>query len=164
MALAVMAMMGTCCPEDASRWRITRGRLEAVHLRHLAVHEDDVVGELGEEFHGFQAVGRHVDPAAQLLQQAHGDFLVDHVVLDHEHAGVERTRALLASGELSATTGRIVRSRRRRRARQLNRDDWRTGLVSMAAIPARCAAVPRPRWLTERQHDQPRGRQRPDPP
>ena len=64
------------------------GGLEPIHLRHLAVHEDEIVGELGEELHRFETVGRHVDPAAQLLQEANGDFLVDHIVLDHEHAGV----------------------------------------------------------------------------
>ena len=34
-----MAMIGTCLPEFL-RWRELRGRFQAVHFRHLNVHED----------------------------------------------------------------------------------------------------------------------------
>ena len=88
-------MMGTMEPRGRLALTDQAGRLEPIHLRHLAIHEDDVVGERGEELHSFQPVGRHVDPAAQLLQEANGDFLIDHIVLHHEHAGVERGRRLL---------------------------------------------------------------------
>ena len=43
-AFAVMAMIGTCAPRGLARARGSRGGLEAVHLRHLAVHQHHVVG------------------------------------------------------------------------------------------------------------------------
>jgi hypothetical protein len=65
------------------------GRLEAVHHRHLEVHQDEVegVGPGGVEgVEGETPVVGHVHGGAQLLQQAAGDELVDVVVFDQQDA------------------------------------------------------------------------------
>ncbi len=61
----------------------------AVHVRHLAVHEDEVVGEQVEHLDRLLAVGGHVHAAPELFQHSHGHFLVCDVVLRQEHAGTE---------------------------------------------------------------------------
>jgi hypothetical protein len=66
-------------PQDARR-------LDAVHHRHLHVHEHDVVVVLARHAHRFGAVLGEVDEDLRLLELADGDFLIDLVVLDQEHA------------------------------------------------------------------------------
>jgi hypothetical protein len=75
-----------------------RRGLEPVHFGHLAVHEHDFVGEGRQQRHGLPPVARHVDPTPQLLEESHGDLLIDHVVLHDQHAGVERGRHFLGHG------------------------------------------------------------------
>jgi len=66
-------------------------RGEAVHLRHLAVHEDEVVGVVGGEGDGFETVRGEVDLAAQFLEEQEGERLVDGIVFGDQNAmAVER--------------------------------------------------------------------------
>ena len=73
---------------------------QAVHLRHLHVEEEDVVGLLFERLEDFDAVAGDVGAIAQLVQDAEADFLVDGIVVGQEQAqgqaagevGVERRR------------------------------------------------------------------------
>ena len=58
------------------------GSRVAIHLRHLAVHQHQVVGALGEQLHGFAPVGRGIRAIPAFLQHAHGDALADGVVFD----------------------------------------------------------------------------------
>ena len=66
-------------PQDARR-------LDAVHDRHLHVHEHDVIVVLAHHAHRFGAVLGEIDEDLRLLELADGDFLIDLVVLDQEHA------------------------------------------------------------------------------
>ena len=66
------------------------GRVEAVEPRHPAVHEHHGVPvRPGQPLDGGDPVVGEVDGAAQVLQQAGRDHLVDRVVLDDEHPYAE---------------------------------------------------------------------------
>ncbi len=60
------------------------GGLEAVHLGHLEVHENEVVGAAFEGAEGFEAVGDSVGAVAEAFEEAEGDLLVNEVVFDDE--------------------------------------------------------------------------------
>ena len=66
IAKAVMKMMGTCWRLD--RWRIRLRGLEAVHIRHVHVQQDDgefLVEEMAQSLAA--GIGGH-DPLAQIFQ------------------------------------------------------------------------------------------------
>jgi len=63
-----------------------RGRLVAVHLGHLHVHQDGVVVPEGGLLERLRAVFHHVDAVAEPFQHLERDHLVYGVVLGHEHA------------------------------------------------------------------------------
>ena len=92
MAFAVSATIGVRPPVPFEAADPAR-RLEAVHLGHLAVHEDHVVGQLRPQLERFDAVRGDVHAAAELAQHAHGDLLVDRVVLGDERASARRLPA-----------------------------------------------------------------------
>ena len=76
-----------------------RGGLEAIHLRHLAIHEDRFVGVARAGFDGLQAVAHRLRAVPEALDHGHRDLLVDRVVLDHEDApSAPPVRVLGASG------------------------------------------------------------------
>ena len=82
-ALAVMAMSrGPGLPPlpDAAR------RLQAVHLGHLHVEQDHVVGLAPERLQHLAAVAGHVGAVSLPLQHLERDLLVDDVVLGQEDA------------------------------------------------------------------------------
>ncbi len=60
--------------------------LDAVHDWHLHVHEHDVIVVLTHHAHRLGAVLGEIDEDLRLLELADGDFLIDLVVLDQEHA------------------------------------------------------------------------------
>jgi len=62
------------------------GRLEAVHLGHLTVHEDEIVGCALEGLDGFPAVAHEIDPVPGLLEHPDGHALAHRVVLGHQDA------------------------------------------------------------------------------
>ena len=59
---------------------------EAVHLRHLAVHENEVVGISFGEGYGGGTFGSDVDVATEFFEKEEGEGLVDGVVLGEENA------------------------------------------------------------------------------
>ena len=65
---------------------LARGR-QAIQLRHLHVHQHQVIGDSAKSLDGFQAVGGHFDPHPQFLENAHRHLLVGDVVLGHENPG-----------------------------------------------------------------------------
>src|SRR5690606_22358196 len=69
----------------------TRGA-GAVHDRHLAVHEHQIVLAALAHAHGLAAVHGVLDDAAELLQHTARDFANDVAVVDHEHAQTARVR------------------------------------------------------------------------
>ena len=62
------------------------GGLEAVHFRHLAIHEDKIEAAATGGGHGFSAVLHHFNFGVEALQDVKDDFLVDGVVLGEKHA------------------------------------------------------------------------------
>ena len=84
MALAVMAIIGKCL--KARVGSDDAGRLDAVHDRHLHVHQDDVVVVVADHAQGHLAVFREIDERLGIFELAHGDFLIDLVVLDEQDA------------------------------------------------------------------------------
>ena len=60
--------------------------LQAVHHRHLDVHQDHIIRLALHGLQGFQAVLHQVGAVAQLAQHQHGQLLVDGVVLGHQDA------------------------------------------------------------------------------
>ena len=55
--------------------------LVAVHLRHVAIHEDEVVTAALPRIDRGAAIGHNVDNVAKFLDDLAGDFLVDEVIL-----------------------------------------------------------------------------------
>jgi len=82
------SLLAPCLLQAADR----RGRLQAVHLRHLHVHEHQVEPRAGAGRRGFPAVLGHLDLAAQQLEHAHGERLVDGMVLGQQHSAGEGLR------------------------------------------------------------------------
>jgi len=62
-------------------------RRVAIHLGHLAVHEDAIVGDASHRLDGFEPVRHHVNTAAALLQHAGREPLIDRVVFGDEDSG-----------------------------------------------------------------------------
>jgi hypothetical protein len=61
------------------------GRFVTVHLWHLTVHEDTIVGQHSQHVDGLPAIGSHIDADAHFLQNPDGHFLVDDIVLGNQH-------------------------------------------------------------------------------
>ena len=72
----------SCCAfhfTDAAR------RFEAIHLRHLAIHENGGIGNVGDRFNSLQTIGDRIGAITQFLQHADRDPLIDRVVLGHKN-------------------------------------------------------------------------------
>ena len=119
-------------PGAVSRRRGSRGRLVAVHLGHLAVHQHGVVRRRGPAPRAPRGRSRRRRAVARACRACRcGDQLVDRVVLGHEHAraGAARRRRGQGLGAAARAAGaRRARSRRARagcaahRLRQAGRD------------------------------------------
>ena len=59
---------------------------EAVHLRHLTVHENEVVGDRFGQGDGGGSVGSEVDVAAEFFKKEEGEGLVDEILLGEQNA------------------------------------------------------------------------------
>ena len=60
--------------------------LVAVHLGHLTIHKDYVIGQNSQHFDCFPPVSRYIRAQSQFLQHANRDLLIDHVILGHKHS------------------------------------------------------------------------------
>ena len=107
----------------------------AIHLRHLAIHEDQVVGQKAEHLHRLPAVRRQVRTHAELFEHARGHLLVHDIVLGHQHpyrqaaeANRQRAAHLFDRAIRPDVSGnrRLVlpRPRRRERIQQLRLPHW----------------------------------------
>jgi hypothetical protein len=67
-----------------------RGSLKAVHLRHLAIHQDQVVCEVPGLLDRRTAIVHNLHHTALFFQQAADHLLVDSVVLRDQHPQPER--------------------------------------------------------------------------
>src|SRR5262249_17344566 len=76
-------------------------RIEAVHDRHLAIHQDEVERFLHATLNRRQTIWSGYNRAAHVPQNAGGDLLVHRVVLDDKHVAVEgETRPLVAGADV----------------------------------------------------------------
>ena len=66
------------------------GGLDAVHVRHVAIHQDHVVARRLPARDGLLAVVRRIDLAAQLPERLARDLAVHRIVLGDQDAGGER--------------------------------------------------------------------------
>ena len=61
--------------------------LQAVHDRHLHVHQHQVVGHSAGPLHGPLTIGNHIHVHAHLAQEFLRHLLIELVVLHQQHAG-----------------------------------------------------------------------------
>ena len=109
-------------------------RLEAVHLRHLHVHEHHVEAFLRERVERRPAAADHRRHVAGLPEQAQHQLLVDHIVLGEQEA--QRT-AGDGRGARDRASGSPSRRRTRRRSDRTiaaSRSPLRIGFVRNAAM------------------------------
>ena len=137
MACAVSAMIGTRAAPAASRSRMHGRRLEAVHLGHLHVHQDQRrIGRAMARVHRLAAVGGDGDRGARAsCRMADATQLVDRVVLGEQDA--QRVPRRAAARPSSAAPGRGSASPGRARAHR----SADAGRLARAAC-VRCAATP----------------------
>ncbi len=69
------------------------GCLEAIHFRHLIVHEYQVVPGLRHGIDRFPAVGYDLHPAAKVVEYGTADLLVDQVVFRNQYVPLPRVAA-----------------------------------------------------------------------
>ena len=98
-------------------------RFEPIHLGHLHVHQDHVVGLPPDRLHRLDAVRRQVGAVAHLLQQPHGELLVHDVVFGEQDAQRmargERGVDLRLGGGLRGLRRSVVDEQRHERVEQL---------------------------------------------
>ena len=83
--------------------------LQPVHLRHHHVHENKIKRLGVEHFERLAAVAREIRLITELLQDAHGDLLVDGVVIHEQNSQRQFGR------ERDLGPGRFWRARREAR-------------------------------------------------
>ena len=66
------------------------GGFVAGHFGHMQIHEDHVVTGVGRAVDTLDASAGEIDEAAQILEHAAGDHLVDAVILHQQDAAAER--------------------------------------------------------------------------
>ena len=86
MATMMMRELKLGCPPAFWRSRISARRFQAVHFRHHHVHENQIIRLPVKRVERFPAVGGQVRLVAQLLQDAHGNLLIDGVVVAQQDA------------------------------------------------------------------------------
>ena len=91
-ACAVRAMTGVWLPRSFSMARNAASAQESVHRRHLNVQQHQVEPVLLERTHAQMPVGGDDHVEAAPIEQGGRHLLVDHVVLDEEHAALDLAR------------------------------------------------------------------------
>jgi len=79
-----MAKIRRCLPVPVSAWRIFAVGFEAIHLRHLYVHQDQIESLSLDRRYRFTPVGNHCNPVPTPLQQSCCNYLVDRIILSHQ--------------------------------------------------------------------------------
>ena len=85
MVSAVNAITGVRRPVAFASTQLG-GRREAVHDRHAAIHEHDIVGAACKHLERVAAIVRGVHFQAQRFEHAFGDIAIQRLIFDHEHA------------------------------------------------------------------------------
>jgi hypothetical protein len=78
-----MATMGTWAPGLFPA--DLRGGLQAAHLRHLDIHENQIEVTSSPLLQSFQAIRSQRDPVSHLARHTHGDFLIHEVVFGQQN-------------------------------------------------------------------------------
>jgi len=118
MTFAVIATMRTAWSRTSEVGsRINLRRLEAVHNRHLAVHQHEREVLARERAHRLAAVGDHEHVVAQLGEQARRHLLVDEVVLRQKDADPRLGRSGRARRERRPGPAALTATSDRRRLR-----------------------------------------------
>lgn len=84
VAIALKGLRGD--GNDGDAWTLLTGAdpsrgFEAVHFRHLAVHQDQIIARGPETLHGFEAASDDIHRTTLALEQALRDELVHCIVL-----------------------------------------------------------------------------------
>ena len=112
-----------------SRSRMQSRGVEAVHLRHQHVHEDQVVGQVSCRIHRFDAVRNDVGGLREPFQQQLRHALVHDVVLGQQDAHRRRERPL--ARRPGCTCRRACRAEALSTPTIASKScDWCTGFVS----------------------------------
>ncbi len=117
------------------------GGLVAVHLGHLAVHQDGVVGSGLDRADRLAAVVGDVERVAELGEHLGSHQLVHRVVLDQQDRAHHRL-VIRLDGRSGRSTGRSTVPPLRPVIRQSNSSDERTGLVMAAGEAPRDGTRP----------------------
>ena len=83
MAWAVRAIIGVCLTRGLFVFADLSGSREAIHFRHLHVHENDVKGFVTGQIHSFPSVISDRYAVAHRIEQADHDLLVYEIVFAH---------------------------------------------------------------------------------
>ena len=106
------------------------GRLVAVHVGHLAVHQDGVVALRGERLERLAPVADDVGATAAALERADGDDLVDGAVLGDQHE--RRRTAPRRTGGAFISRGFLRRRRRADRLAEVELEPERAAAARLA--------------------------------
>jgi hypothetical protein len=114
-ALAVMAITGRWRPLAGFGGANRAGRGKAVHFRHLAIHQDQLVATAGGGGHGLGTGGDDIDGIVEALQHVHRD------AADSPHCPRPAARAAPCRGRGSSAPMASTSSARRARGGRLRR-------------------------------------------
>ena len=160
IACAVMATIGNMSAGRSLSFPNRGGRLEATHLRHLHVHENDVEGLFSRLVERLRGRSRDDDGVAVLFEERHDQLLIRHIVFGHQDA--EGTRPRPGRWRLPPPASRSTFGRDRCAEHRDDRVE-QVGLLDRLAQARREADFARTR-STERQarrgqHDEPGARE-----
>jgi len=72
-------------PGDATHGPDSAGGIISIHDRHLAIHENYIVRFILNSSHRHFTIFGQVNPAAKVLQNSGRNFLINGIILHHQH-------------------------------------------------------------------------------
>ena len=78
--------MGTCCPDSRLLAADHVRGFDAIHLRHLHIHQDQIERLRPPRLYARPPVGGHDHLVARILQDGRGQLLIHHAVFDQQDA------------------------------------------------------------------------------
>ena len=108
-------MTGREMAGTASRSRMIRVDFQTSHLRHLTIHEHDIIGAPFQGLDSLQTRCHDVDLTPHALEHTHSDFLVNRVIFGQENPPLQwqqvygwKSMRLGAGGALCAEASEAV--------------------------------------------------------
>ena len=102
--------MGSVAWRTAEQPDMFRG-IQAVHLRHRPIHENQVGGFLDREIHGLRAVFRRLTLVAEIEEHFQNDLLSEQVVFNNENGRSGRFRGFGCAAGLLPRPGPVAHAR-----------------------------------------------------